>query len=183
MPTDKRSEDEAFRRFLRRVWQDDVGPLLRDRQAAQRRRTARWGGKFAAAAGLAVDGLLHLRGRPFTRMLTVMGATVGALLPDAWDWEWLRTADCADRNTVGARVAAQAAALSWGDALALFGLTEQATETQLKHAWREISQRWHPDKARDDATRAEYHVRFVAYQQAYEHLRTAYGSGHLPRAV
>ena len=46
------NETEAFRRFLRRVWQEDVGPLLRDQRAVQRKKSARVAGTAAAGAGL-----------------------------------------------------------------------------------------------------------------------------------
>ena len=114
-------ENEAFRRFLRRVWRDDVAPLLHDHRAAQRKKTARVGGKLAAASGLFVDGLLGLKGKPFTRFMTVMGSSLGAMLPDVWDWQWLREiADGAEREIAAAAVERHAAALPEAAALALF---------------------------------------------------------------
>jgi hypothetical protein len=174
-------DDEALRRFLQRVWQSDVVPLLRGPKAGQRRTTARIGGKVAGTTGLLVDSLLRLKGRPFTRALTVLGSTLGAILPDAWDWEWLRAkAGPVARKVVAEQVGRRAGELPLKEALALFHLTPAASETQLKHAWRELSQRWHPDKAPDEERRAEYHVRFVAYQGAYERLCEAYENGELP---
>jgi hypothetical protein len=174
-------ENEAFRRFLRRVWREDVTPLLRDHRAAQRKKTARVGGKLAATPGLLVDGLLGLKGKPFTRFLTVLGSSLGAMLPDVWDWRWLREiADGAEREIAAAEVERRAAALPEADALALFGLSETAPREQLKQAWRETLQRWHPDKAPDEAARHEYHVRFLAYKGAYERLCAAYDAGRLP---
>jgi hypothetical protein len=179
--TGRRMKDEAFRGFLRRVWREDVSPLLRDRYAARRAKSARVAGKVAAATGLLVDGVLGLKGRPFTRFMTVMGASLGALLPDAWDWQWLRErADDADREVVAEQVQRRAARLPEADALALFGLDPTASREELKHAWREILQRWHPDKAPDDRRRAEYHVRFLAYKAIYENLCRAYDEGRLP---
>ena len=49
------NETEAFRRFLRRVWQEDVGPLLRDQRAVQRKKSARVAGTAAAGAGFDPD--------------------------------------------------------------------------------------------------------------------------------
>ncbi len=175
------ADNEAFRRFLRRVWRDDVAPLLRDARAAQRTRAARVTGKAAAATGLLVDGVLGLKGKPFTRFLTVMGTSLGAMLPDVWDWEWLRDAATPDeRQAAAEQVERRAAGLPEADALALFELPATASREDLKHAWREVSLRWHPDKAPDAAARDEYHVRFVAYQAAYERLSRAYDEGRLP---
>jgi len=174
----------ALRRFLRRVWRDDVAPLLRDKRAAQRRKAARVGGKVAAATGLIVDGVFRLKGRPFTRFMTVMGTSVGAMLPDVWDWNWLKkSAGPAERKVVEDQVRRQAQKLPEADALELFGLSECASREELKEAWRAASQRWHPDKAPDEARRPEYHVRFLAYREAYERLVQAYDDGRLPRAT
>jgi hypothetical protein len=178
------ADNEAFRRFLRRVWRDDVGPLLRDHREAQRRKSARVAGKAAAAAGLLFDGVFGLKGKPFTRFMTVVGSSFGALLPDVWDWEWLRdSADDDEREFVTARVQQQAARLPEDQALELFELPPTATRDDLKQAWRAVLQRWHPDKARTDAARAEYHLRFLAYKAAYEHLCVAYDEQRLPRAA
>ncbi|RMF83808.1 MAG: J domain-containing protein [Planctomycetota bacterium] len=173
--------DEALRRFLRRTWKRDIAPILRGRRAEQRRKTARIGGRIAATAGLAIDSLLHLRGRPFTRAFTVLGATAGAILPDAWDFRWFRKADRATREETTRRVQAAAEKLPEADALALFGLDAGSDEEQLRRAWRAISKRWHPDLAPDEDARAEYHLRFVTYQTAYQRLRAAYADGRLPR--
>lgn len=177
----RRSDNAAFRRFLRRVWREDVTPLLRDRRAPQRKQAARTAGKFAAATGLFVDSVLGLKGKPFARFMTVMGSSLGALLPDVWDWEWLcASAAPAEREVVAEQVQRRAAELPETDALELFGLPATATREELKHAWRELLQRWHPDKARGEATRAEYQVRFLAYKTAYERLCRAYDEGRLP---
>ncbi len=173
-------DDETLRRFLHSVWQHDVRPLLRGRKADQRRKSARIGGRIAATGGLVLDSLLHLRGRPFTRAMTVLGSSLGAMLPDAWDWKWLRQADARQRKVVDEQIRRRAARLPEADALALFALPATASREDLKHKWRTISQRWHPDKAPDDDSRAEYHVRFVAYQSAYERLSVAYDEGRLP---
>ncbi len=176
-----RADDEAFRRFLRRIWRDDVGPLLRDQRAAERRKTARVTGKTAATAGLFLDSVFGLKGKPFTRFMTVVGASFGAMLPDIWDWEWFReSAAPAEREVIEDHVARQAAALPEADALALFGLPPQATREDLKQAWHETAFRWHPDKAPDPARRPEYQVHFVAYQAAYQRLCCAYDEGRLP---
>ncbi|HPM24833.1 MAG TPA: J domain-containing protein [Phycisphaerae bacterium] len=175
-------DNEAFRRFLRHVWRDHVTPLLRDQRAEQRKKAARVGGKFAAATGLFVDGLLGLKGKPFGRFMTVMGSSLGALLPDVWDWEWLReSAAPAEREVVQEQVCRAAAELPEADALALFDLDASATREELKHVWRDVLQRWHPDKAPDEQSRAEHHVRFLAYKTAYERLCRAYDEGRLPR--
>jgi len=177
----KNATDEAFRRFLRRTWRNDVAPLLKDHQASRRKKGARLGGRVAGATGLAVDSLFHLKGRPFTRFMTTMGASFGAMLPDVWDWKWFRVAGKAARRLTEKCVRMAAAELPEADALELFGLTEAASEDDLKSAWREISKRWHPDKAPDDETRSEHHLRFVAYQAAHDRLRAAYESKRLPR--
>lgn len=176
-----RPSDEALRRFLRRVWRTDVEPLLRGKYAAQRRKSARVGGKVAATGGLLLDSLLRLRGKPFTRAMSVMGSSLGALLPDVWDWKWLRTsADEQDRKVVADQVERRAAQLPEADALALFDLPPTASREQLKQVWRTVSQRWHPDKVPDPQQRTEYHLRFVAYQAAHERLCRAYDEGRLP---
>lgn len=181
MPAARRQENEAFRRFLQRVWRDDVAPLLRDERGPQRRKAARVGGKIAAATGLFVDGLFGLKGKPFGRFMTVMGSSLGALLPDAWDWGWLRESASAEQRAVTERqVARRAAELVDAEALALFDLDSRATRDELKSVWREMLQRWHPDKARDEPQRCEFHIRFLAYQAAYERLCAAYEAGRLP---
>jgi hypothetical protein len=181
MPGERHGDNEAFRRFLRRVWREDVTPLLRDRRARQRKKAARAGGKVAAAAGLALDGVLGLKGKPFARFMTVIGSSLGAMLPDVWDWQWLRqSAGAAEREMVAEQVRRRAARLPEADALALFGLPPAATRAELKRVWRAVLQRWHPDKARDEARRAEYQVRFLAFKAAYERLCRAYEEGRLP---
>ncbi len=176
-----RRADEAFRRFLQRCWQHDVAPLLRDRQAETRRKTARSGGRWAALTGLAVDSLLHLKGRPFSRALAVLGSSAGALLPDLWDWSWLRAASVEARDFTEQQVVAAAGRLADDEALGLFGLSGDATEDDLRAAWRRIALRWHPDKAPDEAGRIEYHLRFVAYQNAHARLCEAFETQRLPR--
>lgn len=181
MPAMDENDNAAFRRFLRRVWRDDVTPLLVGENAAQRRTAAQVGGKLAAATGLLLDGVLRLRGRPFTRSLTVLGTTLGAMLPDVWDWKWLREqAGPRQRQVVSEQVQRRAAELPLLEALALFHLSPQAAQDDLKRAWRDISLRWHPDKAPDEAARAEYHVRFLVYRSAYDRLHAAYEAGELP---
>ncbi len=175
------ADSEAFRRFLRRVWRDDVAPLLRDERAVQRRRAARVTGKTAAAAGLLLDGVFGLKGKPFARFMTVMGSSLGAMLPDVWDWKWFRESVPADQDRARAQVERRAAELPETEALELFGIPPTATRAELKRAWHDVAQRWHPDKA-PAADRPEYHVRFVAYQAAYERLCRAYDAGRLPKA-
>ena len=66
------------------------------------------------------------------------------------------------------------------EALALFGLTPTAERDHLKKSWREVSLECHPDKALDDAQRAEFHLKFLTYRSAYERLSQAYEDGRLP---
>ncbi len=174
--------DDALGRFLRRVWQTDVEPLLRGKRAEQRRKSARVGGIVAATGGLVLDTIFRLRGKPFTRAMSVMGSSLGAMLPDVWDWKWLRSATSEDRKVVADQVKRRAAELPEADALALFDLPPTSSREQLKQTWRTLSQRWHPDKAPDETRRPEYHLRFVTYQAAYECLCQAYDKGRLPRA-
>jgi hypothetical protein len=177
----KSREHEAFRDFLRRVWHDDVGPLLKDKRQPQRAKAARVAGKGAGAAGLFVDTLFGLKGKPFARFMTVMGSSVGAMLPDIWDWKWLREdASDAQRATVAERVVQRAGELPVAAALALFDLSPTASRDALAQAWRRLSRQWHPDKAPDEAARREYHLRFVTYQAAHERLVQAYEAGELP---
>ena len=175
-----RPADEAFRRFLRRTWREDVAPLLKDRQAARRKKSARVTGRVAGTAGLAVDSLFHLKGRPFTRFMTTMGGSVGAMLPDVWDWNWFQAAGAAVRRLTEKKVRRAAAELPEADALTLFGLTPASSAEDLKTAWREVSKRWHPDKAPNDEARGEYQLRFVAYGAAHERLCDAFEAGRLP---
>lgn len=142
---------------------------------------ARRGVQVGGVAGLALDGLLRLRGRPFTRMLTVLGGRFGALLPDTWDWGWFSSgASARERSVIEERVLRRARELADDEALRLLGLPPTASPEALKSAWREHARRWHPDLAPDGAQRAEYRVRFIAYQAAYERLRSAYEGGRLP---
>jgi hypothetical protein len=175
-------QDELLRRFYRRVWERDVGPLLRGRLAAQRARSARLGGAIAASAGSIADKLLRLRGRPFTRFMAVMGSSLGAMLPDAWDWTWFRQADRRTQRVVRERAGRAAAALPEAEALGLFGLTPADSREELRRAWRAITQRCHPDKARGDQQRVEFHLRFLTYRAAYDRLIQAYDEGRLPIA-
>lgn len=173
--------DEAFQRFLARVWRDEVTPLLKGPHARARAGAARVGGTVAGVGGRLLDSLFGLRGRPFSRAMTVLGSSVGALLPDVFEWDWLRQrASVAEREAVAECAARRAGELDHAEALGLFALSPRATRDELRSAWRGVSQRWHPDKARDEAQRREYHLRFVAYQQAYERLLAAYDSGSLP---
>lgn len=174
-------ESEAFDRFLERVWQSDIQPLLRGRYKEQRAKTARFGSKWAGAAGALFDKALRLRGRPFSRAMTVLGGSFGAILPDVWEWRWFESLTSADRQTVADRIRARAAALDDAHALGLFGLTTDATRAQVQAAWRAAARRWHPDLARSEAERDGHHLRFVTYQQAYERLESAYDEGRLPR--
>jgi hypothetical protein len=173
-------QDEALRRFLRRVWRRDVAPLLRGELARARRRGAATGGRAAAAGGLLIDSLLRLRGRPFTRMLTVMGASLGAMLPDVWSWELLRGAEPRLRARADECVRRRADGIRQREALELLGLAPTATRDDLRRAWRRVSRRWHPDKAPNDAARAEHQTRFIAYRAAYERLLELYQGGALP---
>ena len=174
-------DNDALRRLMRRVWRDDVAPLLRDKRAAQRRKTARVAGKLAAATGLLVDGALRLKGKPFTRFMTVVGTSFGAMLPDVWDWKWLSAAaDDDERKLVAEQVRKRAAQLPEADALELFGLDAGVSRDVLKKRWRRVLKRWHPDKAESDRQRAEYHIRFLAYNAAYDRLCRAYDERRLP---
>lgn len=172
-----------MRRFLRRVWRHDVAPLLGDKRRESRVKAARMGVKIAAAAGLLADGLFRLKGKPFTRAMTVMGASVGAMLPDVWDWKWFRSADEGQQKVVSEQVERRAAELSLEAALELFGLTRGASREDLKQTWRSVSQRCHPDKASSDTERAEFHLRFVTYNAAHERLCQAFDAGELPGAL
>ncbi len=174
--------DREFQRFLAHVWKHDVAPLLKDARRRQRQRTASTTGKAGAAGGLLLDGVLGLKGRPFTRFLTVVGATLGAILPDVLDWKVVALLTDDEQRRIESATAQRAAALQFDAALALFGLTQDATSDDLKRAWREASLRWHPDRAGDDqAQRAEHHMRFVACSAAYDRLTQAYARGELPR--
>lgn len=172
---------EALSRFIRRVWREDVAPLLRDEYARQRRAAARLAAKGAAAAGAVLDGMLRRRGAPLSRFLTVLGASLGALLPDVWRWSWLRSAPTAARRRVDECVQRRAGELSDREALELFDLPTSATREQLRRSWRAAAQRWHPDRAPDDRRRTEYQLRFVAYRAAYDRLVRSYDAGRLPR--
>lgn len=181
MPPDT-GDNEAFRKFVRRVWQQDVAPLLSGERADQRRKSARVAGKAAAATGLFVDGVFGLKGKPFARFMTVVGSSFGAMLPDAWDWNWLRDrATGEQRAAVADNIRKRAAELAEDEALALFDLTPTASRTDLKQAWHDVARRWHPDRAPSAQAQPEYHLRFVAFQAAHQRLVEAYDAGHLPR--
>lgn len=174
-------QDEAFQRFLRRVWQNDVAPLLRGRYARQRRTAAGVGGKLAAAGGGLLDRAMRLRGRPFTRAATVLGASLGAMVPDLWDWRWLRRgASADDRKILNEQLARRAAEIELQEALLLLGLEGDATREQARTAWRTASRRWHPDKAAGASQRREHHVRFTILNAAHERIERAFERGELP---
>jgi hypothetical protein len=172
-------DSAAFRQFLSRVWLEDVAPLLRDHPRA-RGVAARMGGLAGAAAGLLLDSALGLRGRPFARGLTILGATGGALLPDAWTRR-PRSERGKDVERVGPPPRVRLQRDAWErEALALFGLLPTATREQLRSAWHRVSLQWHPDRAASAAARMEHHVRFLLYRATYERLVQAYEGGRLP---
>jgi len=173
--------NEAMQRYLQTVWRRDVRPLLSGSRAEQRETAARVGGAVAGTGGLFIDKLLGLRGRPFARAMTVLGSSLGAMLPDAWDWQWLgKKADARQAEAVREAVERAGAELPEQDALELLGLTPRSTAEEMRAAWRGVSQRWHPDKAADEAQRREFTLRFQVYRQAVERLRDAYEAGRLP---
>ncbi len=177
-----RREDEAFRRFLRRCWQQDVVPLLRGKRAEQRRKAAKVGAKVAAAGGLLIDSLLRLRGRPVTRFLTVLGSSMGAMLPDVWDSRLLRQRlGPRQREQVARRVQQRAAELELAEAIELTGLDPAFSCEQMRAYRRRELARWHPDRADDELQREDYRLRFVALQAAFERIEQAYDDGRLPR--
>jgi hypothetical protein len=174
------SSDDAMRRFFRRVWKNDVTPLLADKRGQQRAKSARIAGMAAASAGALADGLFRLRGKPFTRAMTVLGTSLGAMLPDIWDWRWFREASDEQKRVVTEQVRRRAAELEDAEALALFGLKPDAPREALRSRWRQISRENHPDRATRDEQRAEYTLRFVAYNEAHQRLCEAYDQGRLP---
>ncbi len=173
-------DNESLQAFFRRVWAHDVRPLLADRHRRARATAARVGGTAAGMAGMLADRLLRLRGRPFTRAMTVLGASIGAILPDIWDWKWLAKTSDEDRRVIEEQSKRRAAELPEHDALALFDLPASATRAELQRAWREQCLRWHPDRATTPEARAEHHLRFVTLQAAYGRLERAYDDGRLP---
>ncbi len=179
---DTRDTADAFERFLRRVWRAEVAPKLAGRRRRGRATGARVGGTIAGLGGTLLDRLFGLRGRPFARAGTVLGASVGAILPDVWDWEWLRRASAAQYKAVAGRVREHAARLEDDEALALLGLHAGATAEDVRRAWHAASKRWHPDLAPDGATRREHALRFVTLNAAHERLCDALESGRLPRS-
>lgn len=170
-----------MQRFLQRVWRKDVRPRLADDQRRARTKSARIAGTAAGMSGLALDKLFRLRGKPFTRAFTVLGAGLGALLPDALDWNFLARRDhAAVREATENAARSQAEQLADREALALFNLPPTANREQLRAAWHQNSQRWHPDRARSPAQKCEFHVRFVAYEAAYRRLKEAFETSRLP---
>lgn len=162
--------DRAFAAFLQHAWQQDIIPQTRGRQAQTRRVLARSAGRLAASAGLILDSLLHLRGRPFSRMLTILGGSAGAMLPDAWDWQWFARQSAQRREAVVECVKDSGEGMSREQALALLGLTADATADEIRAAWRDAARRWHPDHA-GATERDMYRLRFIASRAAYEALQ------------
>lgn len=176
------SADDKLTAFYDRIWQDDVAPLLRERLGGQRRHTARIGGAAAKAAGTLLDRAFKLRGRPFTRSLTVLGLKFGALLPDVWDWRvYHEKLNPKVRRFFEKKAQQQAEQLPEADALALFELSAHSSRDELKATWRRLSKRWHPDHAPNPAEVDAYRLRFITYRAAYERLEQAYAAGRLPR--
>lgn len=173
--------DLAFRRLMQRVWHEDVAPLLRGRYADQRASGARLGGKAASGVGFALDRLFGFKGKPFQRSLGVLGATLGAVVPDVWDTSWLRErANDADRSTVAEQVQHGAAGLDLAAAAELLDLNDLNDHDALREAWRIQAKRWHPDVAPPER-REEHRLRFIACQAAYDRLTRAFELGELPR--
>lgn len=166
------ADPPPLKTFLERVWQKDVEPLLRGRLSQQRRVSARVSTKIAATGGYFMDRVLRLRGRPFTRFFSVLGGRLGAMLPDAWDWEWLRHgASDEDRTATHEAIERRGRDLERREAMDILGLPADASWPDVKAAWRRLSLEHHPDHARTPSQRAEAHVRFITYRAAYERLR------------
>lgn len=163
--------DEAFRNFLNRVWRSDIYPLIADERAETQRKAAVRGAQAAGVAGRAIDKLLGLRGRPFSRALTVLGGTIGALTPDVWSWTWFRAVSRGkDREYVTDQLERRARDLSMDDAFAMLGLPRNASRDDVTRAWRTLAKEWHPDHAPDADARSEYAARFKAYNAVYESI-------------
>jgi hypothetical protein len=164
--------NDPMQRFYARVWRENVVPHLKDRHAEQRRRTAAAGTRVASATGRALDSLLKLRGKPFQRSMTVLGARLGALLPDVWDWRWFREeASPETRRAVKEAVAREARYGSVEEACGLLGVRWPPSEEVLQEAWRRVAYECHPDRARSAEERHERELRFVACQAAYEAIK------------
>jgi len=56
------------------------------------------------------------------------------------------------------------------NALKVLDLSKGVSQSEIKVRYRELSKKWHPDKFKDEAEKAEAHKRFVEIQQAYETL-------------
>jgi DnaJ domain len=170
----ERQSAEEFQRFLNRVWKGDVAPLLRGPRAGQRSTAARVLGAAAGLSGGVLDRLLGFRGRPFSRALCVLGSSVGAMLPDAWDWTWLREkAGPRERERVSATLEREVDRVSLDEARSLLGLHRDASLDDLRKAWREACLTWHPDRAADERDRREFQLRFIVLKRAYDRLHAA----------
>lgn len=177
------SQPDDLDRLLADLWRSDLAALLKDDLAERRKATGGAVGGLTGRVGRAVDRLFKLPGRPFSRSLGVLGATVGATLPDAWKTiiDAHRALGSAARKLIEKHVLAATDRLPEERTLRLFGLTPRATREELHQAWRRVAAAWHPDRAPDEAERVRYHYRFVAYQAAYDRLKLAYDKGRLPR--
>ncbi|MGE3180855.1 MAG: J domain-containing protein [Phycisphaerae bacterium] len=169
-----KDHEAAYREFLNRVWRKDIFPLIASSDPLGRRKFAVRGAQVAAAAGMTVDKVLGLRGRPFTRAFTVVGGTLGAVTPDLWDWNWVRAVSRSIKEeVVQEKLDRGVRDLKVDEALAVFGLEKGASREEITRAWRVLAKKWHPDHAPDDSARLEYAMRFKTYSAIYEQLCAA----------
>ena len=63
------------------------------------------------------------------------------------------------------------------DPYTVLEVTESATDSEVKKAYRRLALKFHPDKVRDmgEAYAKQAEVRFLEVQEAYEHLKTVRG--------
>ena len=64
---------------------------------------------------------------------------------------------------------------SAADPLRVLGLRPNATEAEIKVAWRQVAKRWHPDRHMGE-TKAHAEEQFKAAQRAYDQLTNKAGS-------
>ena len=52
----------------------------------------------------------------------------------------------------------------------MLGLTDSASQAEIKQSYRRLAKEWHPDKQKDPANKEEAQKKFIEIQKAYDTL-------------
>ena len=60
----------------------------------------------------------------------------------------------------------------------VLGISPAASPEEIRHAYRELARRWHPDQFTDEAQKAEAQEKLIAINSAYEQAMKLANAGH-----